>query len=178
MKNVGPVRKELETRTIFNVLGPLLNPANTKKQLIGVYEKKLVSTHINILKKLKSSHVLVVHGFDGLDEISLSEKSYIAELRNDKIKNYIFNPEDIGYSLIDINEIKGGDSNYNAKEILKMLNNENKSFQKIVEINSGAAIYLSGMANSIKEGAEIAKKNIENGTSKKFLNSLIEYSKF
>ena len=177
MKHVGGVRKELATRTIFNLLGPLLNPASTKKQLLGVYEKKLLKTHIEILKRLNSTHVMVVHGLDGLDEISLSANTYIAELRKNKIIEYTFNPEEIGYSLINIDEIKGGDAEYNAKEILKMLNNESKKFQKIIEINSGAAIYLSGIAKNIKEGAEIAKRNIEEGKSKKYLDDLINYSK-
>ena len=177
MKHVGPVRKELGTRTIFNLLGPLLNPANTKKQLLGVYDKELVSIHAQILKKLESEHILVVHGFDGLDEISLSTNSYVAELKDKKIKEYIFNPEEIGYSYINLDKIKGGDATFNAKEIMKMLNNENINFQKIVEINSGATIYLSGLAKNIKEGTIIAKKHIDEGKSKQYVNSLIEYSK-
>ena len=177
MKFVSKVRKNLGTRTIFNLLGPLLNPANTKKQLIGVYDKKWVNIHINVLKKLESEHVLVVHGQDGLDEISLSNKSYISELKNNKINEYIFNPEDIGYELIDINEIKGGDSEYNAKQIMKMLSGEFSNFQKIVEINAGAVIYLSGKANNLKDGAILAKKCINDGLAKSYINSLINYLK-
>tara|TARA_B100000029_G_scaffold253018_1_gene249963 strand:+ start:1080 stop:2090 length:1011 start_codon:yes stop_codon:yes gene_type:complete len=175
MKFVGQVRKRLSTRTIFNLLGPLLNPANTKKQLLGVYDKKWINTHINVLKTLKSEHVLVVHGLDGLDEISLSNKSHISELKDNKINEYIFNPEDIGYQLININEIKGGDSEYNAKQIMKMLNGELPNFQKIIEINAGAVIYLSGKVKSIKEGASLAKKCINDGKAKTYINSLINY---
>ena len=173
MKFVSQVRKNLGTRTIFNLLGPLLNPANTKKQLIGVYDKKWINIHINVLKKLESEHVLVVHGQDGLDEISLSNKSYISELKNNKINEYIFNPEDIGYELIDINEIKGGDSEYNAKQIMKMLSGEFSNFQKIVEINAGAVIYLSGKANNLKDGAILAKKCINDGLAKSYIMNIL-----
>ena len=172
MKNVGPVRKSLGTRTIFNLLGPLTNPANSKKQLLGVFDKKWLNIHTKVLKELGSEHVLIVHGLDGLDEISLSSNTYISELKDNVIKEYIFNPEEIGYSFIDINDIKGGDANYNAKEIMKMLNKQNMNFQKIVEINAGAAIYLSGNAKSIKEGAEIAKKYINDGSAKFYIEKL------
>ena len=176
MKFVGPVRKTLGTRTIFNLLGPLSNPANTKKQLLGVFDKKWINIHSKVLKELGSKHVIVVHGMDGLDEISLSSNSYIAELKNNKIQEYIFNPQDIGYSLINIEDIKGGDSKYNAQEILKMINGENNNFQKIVELNAGAVIYLSGIADSIKEGAKIAMDHINSGKTKSYVESLIKYS--
>ena len=172
MKNVGPVRKSLGTRTIFNLLGPLTNPANSKKQLLGVFDKKWLNIHTKVLKELGSEHVLIVHGLDGLDEISLSSNTYISELKDNVIKEYIFNPEEIGYSFIDINDIKGGDANYNAKEIMKMLNKQNMNFQKKIEINAGAAIYLSGNAKSIKEGAEIAKKYINDGSAKFYIEKL------
>lgn len=172
MKNVGPVRKTLGTRTIFNLLGPLTNPANSKKQLLGVFDKKWLNIHTKVLKELGSEHVLIVHGLDGLDEISLSSNTYISELKDNIIKEYIFNPEEIGYSFININDIKGGDANYNAREIMKMLNKQNINFQKIVEINAGAAIYLSGNAKSIKEGAEIAKKYINDGSAKFYIENL------
>ena len=173
MKHVAPVRKELGTRTIFNLLGPLLNPANAKKQLLGVYDKKWLITHIKVLKELGSKHVIAVNGFDGLDEISLSGNSYITELKDNNINEYIFDPKELGYSLINNEEIKGGDSEYNADRILKLLNCDNSSFQKIVEINSGAAIYLSGIARNIKEGCEIAKKSITEKKAKSYYESLI-----
>ena len=173
MKHVAPVRKELGTRTIFNLLGPLLNPANAKKQLLGVYDKKWLITHIKVLKELGSKHVIAVNGFDGLDEISLSGNSYITELKDNNINEYIFDPKELGYSLINNEEIKGGDSRYNADRILKLLNCDNSSFQKIVEINSGAAIYLSGIARNIKEGCEIAKKSITEKKAKAYYESLI-----
>ncbi len=173
MKNVINVRKNLGTRTIFNLLGPLTNPANAKRQLLGVYSKKLVSMHCNCLKDLGSEKALVVHGLDGLDEISLSDKTYINELKDSKILEYIFNPMDYGYKMINIHDIKGGDPEFNANCFNKMINGEYKSFQKIVEINAGAAIYLSDHVKSLKDGFDLANKVIEEGITKNFVNKLI-----
>ena len=173
MKNVINVRKNLGTRTIFNLLGPLTNPANAKKQLLGVYSKNLVSIHCNCLKDLGSERAFVVHGFDGIDEISLSDKTYINELKNNKILEYIFDPKDYGYELINIEDIKGGDPEFNAMCFNKMINGEYKAFQNIVEINAGITIYLSDIAANLKEGFAIARKVIEDGITKNFVNSLI-----
>ena len=121
MKHVINVRKTLETRTIFNLLGPLTNPANAKNQLLGVFEKKLVNTHCEALKELGSLNAMVVHGEDGLDEISLTSNTIVAELKDNKIKEYIFNPTDYGYNYIKIEDIKGGDAEFNAKSFINML---------------------------------------------------------
>ncbi len=173
MKNVINVRKNLATRTIFNLLGPLTNPANAKKQLLGVYSKNLVSIHCNCLKDLLSERALVVHGLDGLDEISLSDNTYINELKNGNISEYIFDPRDYGYKIINIENIKGGDPEYNANCFNKMINGEFKEFQNIVEINAGAAIYLSNITKNLKEGFELARKTINEGVTKNFVNNLI-----
>jgi len=173
MKNVINVRKNLGTRTIFNLLGPLTNPANSKIQLLGVYSKSLVSLHCNCLKKLGSKKAIVVHGLDGLDEISLSSKTLINELKDNKINEYIFDPNEHGYDLINIDEIKGGDPVYNANCFNKMINGEYKSFQNIVEINAGVAIYLSGIVKNFKDGFSLARKTINNGVTKKFVHSIL-----
>ena len=173
MKNVINVRKNLATRTIFNLLGPLTNPAKASKQLLGVYSKNLVSLHCNCLKDLGSEKALVVHGLDGLDEISLSDSTYINELKDSKIIEYTFNPREFGYDLIKIEDIKGGDPEYNANCFNKMINGDYKKFQKIIEINAGAAIYLSSLRKNLRESFELAKKVIEEGITKKFVNSLI-----
>ena len=172
MKHVINVRKTLGTRTIFNLLGPLTNPANAKNQLLGVYDKKWINTHCEVLNELGSNKVMVVHGFDGLDEITLSQNTYICELKNKKITNYNFDPRDIGYDYISLNDIKGGDPTYNAKCFMRMINGDYNQFQKIVEINAGAAIYLSGKATDIKEGALIAKKSISEGSTKEFISRI------
>ena len=172
MKHVINVRKTLGTRTIFNLLGPLTNPANAKNQLLGVYDKKWLNTHCEVLNELGSNKVMVVHGFDGLDEITLSQNTHICELKDKKIHNYNFDPRDIGYDYISLDEIKGGDPQYNAESFIKMINGDYPQFQKIVEINAGAAIYLADKAKNIKEGALIAQKSITEGITKEFLSSI------
>jgi len=174
MKHVINVRKQLETRTIFNLLGPLTNPASTKKQLLGVYDKKWVRIHCEVLKDFGSTEAMIVHGEDGLDEISLCSPTYISELKNNNIKDYIFDPKDYGYEYININDILGQDSEYNAKAFLDMLEGPNNSFQKIVELNAGAAIYLSGLVNNLKDGFELAKQSIINKKTKNYFFDLLD----
>ena len=174
MKHVINIRKNLNTRTIFNLLGPLTNPASAKKQLLGVFEKKWVNIHCEVLKDLGSLNAMVVHGLDGMDEISLSAPTFIAELKNGKINNYTFNPNEYGYQFIDHVEINGQDPDYNAKAFLEMIEGRNKSFQKIVELNAGAAIYLSGSVKNLKEGFEMANQVIVSGQSKEFFNKLVK----
>ena len=173
MKHVINVRKTLATRTIFNLLGPLTNPANAKNQLLGVYDKKWLNTHCEVLKELGSKNVLVVHGLDGLDEITLTDKTHICELKHNKIFNYNFDPRDIDYNFISLNDIKGGDPKYNAECFNKMINGDYIEFQKIVEINAGAALYVAGKATNLKEGAIIAKKSIVEGRAKEFIKKII-----
>ncbi len=172
MKYVINVRKTLGTRTIFNLLGPLTNPANATNQLLGVYDKKWLNTHCEVLKELGSNNVMVVHGVDGLDEITLSQNTHICELKDQTIHNYILDPREIGYDYISLEEIKGGDPQYNAKCFLKMIDGNFNQFQNIVEINAGAAIYLAGKCSNIKEGAIIANKTISEGKTKEFITKI------
>ena len=172
MKYVINVRKTLGTRTIFNLLGPLTNPANATNQLLGVYDKKWLNTHCEVLKELGSDNVMVVHGVDGLDEITLSQNTLICELKDQTIHNYILDPRDIGYDYISLEEIKGGDPEYNAKCFLKMIDGNFNQFQNIVELNAGAAIYLAGKCSNIKEGAIIANKTISEGKTKEFITKI------
>ena len=173
MKHVINIRKRLETRTIFNLLGPLINPASTKKQLIGVFEKKWVRIHCEVLKDLGSSRAMVVHGLDGLDEISLCAPTIVSELKNQKIKNYTFNPIEYGYNFVDIKDLKGKDANYNAKAFLNLLERPNNSFQKIVELNAGAAIYIAGLVDNLKDGFALSKQTINNYKSKNYFINLL-----
>ena len=174
MKNVINVRKNLATKTIFNLLGPLTNPANAKNQLLGVFDKKWLKIHCESLKELGSNRAMIVHGMDGLDEITLTNNTLVCELKNNKITEYIFNPNDYGYEYINIEDIVGGEPKYNAECFLNMLDGKYKKFQKIIEINAGAALYLSNIAKDLKEGFEIAKKTIDQGVTKKYLNRLIK----
>ena len=173
MKHVINVRKQLETRTIFNLLGPLTNPANAKNQLLGVFDNKWVKIHCEVLKELGSKNVLVVHGQDGLDEISLCRNTNVAELKNGLIKEYVFNPRDYGYEYITNNDIQGGDPQYNVEKFVGMLNGSNIKFQHIVELNAGAALYLSKKATNLKEGFKLARYVIEQKIAKKFLEKIV-----
>jgi len=174
MKHVINVRKKLGTRTIFNLLGPLTNPANAKRQLLGVFDKKFVKIHCETLKSLGSKRAMVVHGNDGLDEISLSDVTIISELKNNTIKEYIFDPKNHGYQYINNESIIGGDADYNAKKLIEMLDGKHKDFQHIVEINAGAALYLSGISKNLDEGFKLANNVIESKVSKNFLNKIIK----
>ncbi len=173
MKHVVNVRQKLKTRTIFNLLGPLTNPATAKKQLLGVFDKKYVRMHCEVLNKLDTKHAMVVHGEDGLDEISLSAPTKIAELKNNNIKEYTFYPNDYGYEYINKNDILGKDAEYNAKCFLDLLESPNNSFQKIVEINAGAALYLSEKTKNLKEGFELANKLISDKYAKNYVENLL-----
>ena len=173
MKHVINIRKQLKTRTIFNLLGPLTNPASAKKQLLGVFDKKWVNIHCEVLHELGSTNALVVHGMDGLDEISLSAPTFIAELKDGKIHNYMFDPKEYGYNYINNEDIKGGDADNNARSFLELLENPNNSFQKIVELNAGAAIYIAGITNSLKEGFEKARNLISSGKTKNYFTNLV-----
>ena len=177
MKNVINVRRNLGTRTIFNLLGPLTNPASAKRQILGVFDKKWINVHCEVLKDLGSEKAMVVHGEDGLDEISLCSKTLIAELIDNKIKYYTFNPVDYGYDFIDKKDILGKDPEYNAKAFLKVLEAPDNSFQKIIEINAGAALYLADKVKNLKDGFELARKSIMTFKSKKYFENMIENQK-
>ena len=173
MKHVVDIRKQLGTRTIFNLLGPLTNPASTKRQLLGVFDKKWVRVHCEVLKELGSTHAMVVHGDDGLDEISLCSPTYISELKEGQITDYIFDPKDYGYNYININDILGSDAEYNAKTFIEMIEAPNNSFQKIVELNAGAALYLAGLTKNLKDGFNLAKQTINEKKSKTYFTNLL-----
>ena len=174
MKHVINVRKKLGTRTIFNLLGPLTNPSKAERQLLGVYEKKWVNIHCEVLKDLGSKHAMVVHGEDGLDEISLSGITYVSELNNSHISEYIFDPKDYGYDYINNIDIKGGDAEYNAKQFIIMLNGNDQIFQKIVELNAGATLYIAGIVNNLNDGFSLAKNVIDNKITKNYLENLLK----
>ena len=174
MRFVGPIRKDLGVPTIFNLLGPLTNPAGAKNQLIGVPNKELTLKIAKVLKRLGSNRVLVVNGQDGLCELTVTSFTNISELKDGTIKDYIFDPKDFGYEYIKNEEIIGKDAEYNARAFIELLDAPNNSFQKIVEINSGAAIYLAGISKSLKEGFELAQKTILNKNAKNYFENMIK----
>ena len=172
---IGP-RRELGVRTLFNILGPLTNPAAAPNQVIGVFSRKWLNPLAETLKQLGSNHVLVVHSEDGMDEISISTKTFITELKNGEIKNYEISPDNFGIKKHDIAEL----SVYNINESLTMmksvLDNNDNAAKAIVSINAGAAIYAAGISDSIKDGIDKALDVIESGAAKKKLEMLIQHS--
>lgn len=163
MKNVAKERLELGTRTIFNMLGPLLNPAPLTGQLMGVYDENLLETVGKVLLDLGLERAMVVHGNDGLDEITTTATTQVCEVKDGALIKYIFNPEDFGIKLVDIKEIEGGDPEFNAKIILDILKGEKGAKRDIVVLNSGAALYVAKIVDSIEDGIKMAVDLIDSG---------------
>lgn len=173
---MGP-RKELGVRTIFNVLGPLINPAGVKKQLLGVFDENLVSVIAGVLKELGLARAMVVHGLDGLDEITLTTKTRVSELKDGEILNYYIEPEEYGFSLAKKEELAGGDPQKNVQILLSILDGEKGPKRDMVLLNAGAAIYLGEKAKSLTEGILIAIEMIDSGSARQKLNQLLEVSR-
>ncbi len=176
MRHVGPIRQELKQRTLFNILGPMLNPANAKRQVIGVFDFKFGPIMAEVLNKLGSEKVMVVCGEDGLDEISLSAKTHVVELDAGKISQYTLEPADLKLEACTLEELKGGTPEENAKIIKDILDGKQGAKRNIVLANAGAAIYVSGKASSILEGVEQAKEAIDSGKAKETLKKFVEFS--
>ena len=172
MKYVAPVRKELEIRTMFNLLGPLTNPASAKKQIVGVYSKELTMTFAKVLQKLGSEHVLVVHGEDGMDEISITGRTFVAELKDNIIKEYIIEPSLFNLKSGTLKDIVVEDPSNSKKIILDILNGELSVARDITLLNAGAAIYIAGLADNINSGIKIAEDIIDQGKAMEKLNQL------
>jgi anthranilate phosphoribosyltransferase len=177
MKYAMPVRKELGTRTIFNILGPLCNPAETKRMTIGVYSKHLCRLIAEAALKLNKKHILVVHGNDGLDEITTTTSTHICEVRNGEISEYDFDPETAGISLAKPEDIQGGTPSENAQLIRNILAGTLKGpARNIVVINAASSIIVSDKTTDWKEAANIANESIDSGKALAKLDALIECS--
>lgn len=172
---IGP-RKEMGVRTIFNVLGPLTNPAGAPNQVIGVFSKDWVEPLANVLKQLGSHHVMVVHAEDGMDEISIGADTHVAELKDGQVSAYTIKPEDYGFQRTDLLNIRAADSDASLAIIKAVLDDKPGPAHDIVCMNAGAAIYVSGMAKSLKEGIDKAREVIASGEARKKLDALIHYS--
>lgn len=175
MKNVAHIRKELGFRTIFNIIGPLSHPANVERQLVGVYDENLTDLYAQVLKSLGSKRVMVVHGKEGLDEISISSPTKVSEIIDGKIINYEIKPEDFNLERRSIEEIKGGTPKDNAQFILDVFRGEKGAKRDVIVINSAAIIYLSGLVSSIKEGVKIASDLIDSGAVLSQLEKIKSY---
>ncbi len=174
MRHVSSVRAELGTRTIFNLIGPLANPAGTCRQLVGVFAKQWLKPMAEVLQKLGSERVWVVHGSDGLDELTTTGISYVASLSEGKIELFEVSPEDAGLSRATLNDLKGGDADYNAHKIDELLDGKQSPYRDIVLLNSAAALIVADKVNSLEEGVEAAAAAIDGGHARSVLNNLVE----
>ncbi len=172
MRYAAPVRKKLGVRTIFNVLGPLANPASATHQVLGVYDASLTEMMAEVLYKLGSEHVLVVHGEDGMDEISISSETRISELKNKSITTYSIKPTDFGLNMADLKTIQVENVDASKAMMLDVLEGHQGPHRDITLLNAGAAIYVSGLVSTLKEGIEKAKSVIDQGLSLKKLEAL------
>ena len=172
---IGP-RKELAVRTIFNVLGPLTNPAKAPNQVMGVYDKNLIEPIANVLKELGSRHVMVVHSDDGLDEFSIADKTYVAELKDGNVSTYSVHPEDFGLTLGDLNDIRADNADASLALITEAFSGRNGTAKNIISLNAGAAIYVSGLTTSLQSGIDRANQVLSDGSSQKKLDEYIKIS--
>jgi anthranilate phosphoribosyltransferase len=176
MKNVGPTRVELGTRTIFNLLGPLSNPASVKRQMIGAFSKQWIEPMAQVLKNLGSDCVWVVHGSDGLDEITTSGPTSVAALENGKIRTFEITPEDAGVKRVKPDALRGGTADDNAKSLLDVLRGKPGAFRDVAVLNAAAALIVAGRAKELKDGAALAAKSIDSGEAEGRLNRLVKVS--
>lgn len=176
MKHAAPVRRELGVRTLFNVLGPLTNPAGAANQVIGVFHKELTSKLAQVLKQLGSKHVMVVHGADGMDEISISGATFIAELKEGVVREYSVKPQDFGLTPMPLKSIQVSDADAARQMLQAVLNNQQSAALDIVMLNAGAAIYVAGIAKTLDEGVKKAAAVIASGAAKDKLEQLIKIS--
>ncbi len=177
-KHAAVPRKELGIRTIFNVLGPLTNPANIKYQLMGIYDPKLVYPIAEVLNNLGVKRAMVVHGSEGIDEFSLSGKNKVAFLNEGKIEKLEISPEDLGLEKYSIQEIQGGSAEENKRIILNIFNGEMGPKRDVVVLNSAAGLYVANKVNSLEEGITYAQEIIDSGKAMKKLEEMVEFTNF
>jgi anthranilate phosphoribosyltransferase len=176
MKNVGPTRVELATRTIFNLLGPLSNPAGVKRQMVGVFSKHWVQPLAQVLKNLGAESAWVVHGSDGLDEITLTGPTHVATLENGNIRTFDVTPEDAGLPRATAEELKGGDAQANAKALRDVLEGKQNAYRNVALINAAAALVVAGKAKDLKEGVALGIKALDTGAATDRLTRLVAVS--
>ena len=177
MKNVAPVRKELGVRTIFNILGPLTNPADAPNILMGVFHPDLVGIQVRALQRLGAEHALVVYGKDGMDEVSLGAATVVGELKNGEITEYEIHPEDFGLAMASNRSLRVETPEQSMAMLKGVLNNEPGAARDIVILNAGAALYAANVADSMKAGIDLARKAIDSGAAKVKLEQLVSTTK-
>jgi anthranilate phosphoribosyltransferase len=177
MKNVAPVRKEMGVRTIFNILGPLTNPAGAPNTLMGVFHPDLVGIQVHVMQRLGANHVLVVHGKDGMDEISLGAPTLVGELKDGKISQYEIRPEDFGFSSTSTDALRVADATESKTMLLAALENQAGPARDIVTLNAGAALYAANSADSIAAGVAMARDAIASGAARGKVDAFVQFTK-
>jgi anthranilate phosphoribosyltransferase len=173
MKRVAPIRRELGLRTVFNILGPLTNPAGAQAQVMGVYDPHLCQKLASVFLMMGSERALVVHG-SGMDEITNTGETQISELLDGAVKSYCIMPQDLGYPLAKPEDLVGGTPVDNARRLVAVMNGEKSPARDIIAMNSGAAVYVSGGASTLKEGAKMAEEAIDSGRAMEVLHKMVE----
>ena len=176
MKYVMPARQKIGKKTLFNLLGPHTNPCGAKKQILGVYEKNLVKSFASVAKNLSMDHVLIVHGFDGLDEITITDSTYVAELKDNSITEYQISPKDFGLNLGKHSEISAQSPDDSLQLIREAFSGDQSSVQDMIALNAGAALYLAKVVNSIADGIELSFELMNNGMAANKLASYVRIS--
>ncbi|CTQ42389.1 anthranilate phosphoribosyltransferase [Roseibium aggregatum] len=176
MKHVGPTRMELGTRTIFNLLGPLTNPAGVKRQMVGVFARKWVEPLAEALRELGSEKAWVVHGSDGMDEITTTGPTAIAELKNGTIRSFEISPEDVGLAVSDPKDLKGGLPSENANALRDVLAGSKNAYRDVVLFNAAASLLVADKVETLKDGVELAAQSIDSGSAADTLEKLVAAS--
>jgi anthranilate phosphoribosyltransferase len=176
MKHVGPTRAELGTRTIFNLLGPLSNPAGAKFQVVGVFDDKWVEPLAHVLKNLGSTRVWVMHGSDGLDELTTTGPSRVAELKDGNVSTFDLTPEEVGLPRAAAADLKGGDPDENTAALRRLLDGETGAYRDIVALNAAASLVVAGRVPTLKDGVQMADDAIASGAAKAALDKLVAVS--
>jgi anthranilate phosphoribosyltransferase len=174
MKHAAPVRKELGVRTIFNILGPLTNPAGAPNQLLGVFHPDLVGIQVRVLQRLGSEHVMVVYGTNGMDEISLSGETMVGELKNGEVREYVVHPSDFGLPVYDSRALKVANTAESVQCIQRALASEDGPVRDVVLLNAGAALYCAGVAGSVAEGVRHAREVVASGAAAAKLEQFVK----
>ncbi|SPB18660.1 anthranilate phosphoribosyltransferase [Caballeronia novacaledonica] len=176
MKNIAPVRRELGVRTIFNILGPLTNPAGAPNQLQGVFHEDLVGIQVRVMQRLGAKHVLVVYGKDGMDEVSLGAATKVGELKNGEVTEYEIHPEDFGLQMVSNRSLKVQDAQESKAMLLGALNNKAGVAREIVTLNAGTALYAADVVDSIEAGMAAAREAIESGAAREKIDTLVKFT--
>jgi anthranilate phosphoribosyltransferase len=177
MKNVAPVRKEMGIKSIFNLLGPLTNPAGAPNILMGVFHQDLVGIQVRALQRLGAEHALVVYGRDGMDEVSLGAATLVGELKNGEVLEYEIHPEDFGMTMASNRALKVETAEDSKAMLMGVLNNQSGAAKDIVVLNAGVALYAANVAKSMQDGIQLARAAIESGAAKAKLDALVSASK-